>query len=389
MKKRKWFAALLTATLVLSACGGGGSSTGSETKAGNGDQGDMIRIGGIAPLTGSVAIYGQTASNAAKLAFDEINETGGILGKKVEYVVYDDKADTTEAVTAYQRLMDEGIVALLGAVTSKSTLAVAEASQADQLPIVTPTSTQEDITIGKPNVFRACFTDPYQGVVLAKLAKEKVGAKTAAVLTNNSSDYSDGVSKAFVEHAKELGIDVVSQEGYGEGDKDFRSQLTKLLSLEPDVLVIPDYYEQVALITTQARELGLKSTFIGPDGWDGVLKTLDASQYEALEGSYFTNHFSIEDTTQKVKDFIEAYHRKYNEDPSAFSALAYDAAYMLKQAIEEAGSTDSSAVVEALKNMKFEGVTGKLTFDENNNPIKTCTIMTIESGAYRFDSVME
>ena len=371
---------LMGAALLLTACGGAKESS-QEAK--------VMKLGGIGPLTGPLAIYGVTSTNGSKLAFEEINKNGGILGKQVEYIVLDEKGDSTEAVTAYNKLVDEGVVALIGDITSKPSLAVAEVAAQDNLPMITPTGTQFNITEAGPNVFRVCFTDPYQGVVLANFAKNNLNAETAAVVVNNSSDYSDGVAKAFVEQAEKLGLKVVAKEGYSDGDKDFRAQLTKILPTNPDVLVVPDYYEQVALITTQAREVGIKATFVGPDGWDGVAKTLDASAYGAVENSYFTNHYSLQDQSPKVQNFLKAYKEAYNEEPSAFSALSYDAAYMMKVAIEKAGTTDKQAVVDALKNLDYDGVTGHLTFDENNNPVKAVTVLKIVNGEYTFDSVVE
>lgn len=377
---KKFSAALLGMSLLLTACGGA-KETAKET--------DVVKLGATAPLTGPVAIYGITATNGSKLAMDEINKNGGVLGKQVEFIVLDSKGDPTEAITAYNRLVDEGIVGFIGDAPSKPTLAIAEVAAQDNMPMITPTGTQFNITEAGPNVFRTCFTDPYQGVVLANFAKDNLKAETAAIVVNNSSDYSDGVAKAFVEQAEKLGLKVVAKEGYSDGDKDFRAQLTKILPTNPDVLVIPDYYEQVALITTQAREVGLKSAFIGPDGWDGVAKTLDPSAYSAVENSYFTNHFSLQDQSEKVQNFVKAYREVYNEDPSSFAALSYDAAYMMKAAIEKAGTTDKQAVVEALKNLDYNGVTGHLTFDEKNNPVKAVTVLKIVNGEYTFDSVVE
>lgn len=376
---KKFSVALLGMSLLLTACGGTKESTESN----------VIKIGGLGPLTGPAAIYGVSSTNGSKLAFEEINANGGVLGKKIEFVLFDEKGDSTEAVTAYNKLVDSGVVAVVGDITSKPTLAVAEVAAQDNMPMITPTGTQANITEAGPNVFRVCFTDPYQGTVLATFAKENLGAKTAAVMVNNSSDYSDGVAEAFIKKAQELGIQVVAKEGYSDGDKDFRPQLTKISSLNPDVLVVPDYYEQDSLIATQAREVGITATFIGPDGWDGVSKTLDVSSYGAIENAYFTNHYSLEDKSEKIQNFLKAYRDTYKEDPSAFSALSYDAAYMIKAAIEKAGSTDKQAIVDALKSLDYNGVTGHLTFDENNNPIKAVTVIKIVNGEYTFDSVVE
>lgn len=392
MKKFRVLWLIVAAMLLITACGGGGEKTTApddKKTEDAGKSGDTIKIGGLAPLTGDVAIYGVTATNGVKLAFEEINANGGILGKQVEYVVYDEKGDPTEAVTAYNRLVDEGIVALIGDVTSKPTLAVAEVAKNDGIPMITPTGTQKNITEGKENVFRTCYIDPFQGVILAKLAQKDLNAKTVAIISNTSDDYSQGVKNTFVEEAKKLGLEVVADEFYTVDDTDFKSQLTKMVALKPDVLVISDYYKYVALISAQAKEVGLESKLIGPDGWDGVLETLDKSNMDAVQDALFTNHFSVKDTAEKVKNFVDAYKAKYNENPSAFAALGYDTAYVLKQAMESAGSVDKKAVVDAIKAIEFEGVTGKFKYDEENNPIKAVTVMKIDNGEYVFYSVEE
>ena len=372
-------AIMIGATVLFTACGGGEKTVETET----------IKIGGLAPLTGSLAIYGVTTTNGANLAVDEINKNGGILGKKVEYITLDTKGDSTEAVMAYNKLIDRGVSAIIGEITSKPSLAVAEIAAQDNIPMITPTGTQVDITEAGPSIFRVCFTNPYQGKVLAILAKERLNAKTAAIMINNSSDYSDGIAKAFIEQADISGIKIIAKEGYADGDKDFRAQLTKIAAEQPDVLLVPEYYEQASLIATQAREVGVKAIFIGSDGWDGIAKTLDSSSYNAIENSYFTNHFSMQDTAPKIQNFLKSYRDTYKEDPSAFSALGYDAIYMVKKAVENAGTTDKDAIVNALKNIEYDGITGYLTFDEHNNPVKAVTILKITNGEYVFDSKLK
>ena len=374
MRKINMF--VVGAMMLIGGCGKSGEVAKPET----------IKIGGMAPLTGALAIYGVTTTNGAELAVKEINENGGVLGKKIEYVMLDTKGDSTEAVMAYNKLVDEKVAGIIGEVTSKPTLAVAEVAVQDNMPLITPTGTQVDITEVGPNIFRVCFTNPYQGKVLAITSKERLGANTVAVMLNNSSDYSDGIAKAFIEESEKLGMKVMGVEGYADGDKDFRPQLTKLAAMNPDAILIPEYYEQAALIATQAREVGVKSIFVGSDGWDGIAKTLDQSAYAAIENSYFTNHFSMEDQSEKIQDFLKDYREAYKEDPSAFSALGYDAVYMMKSAIEKAGSTDKQKIVDALKRIEYDGVTGYLTFDDHNNPIKAVTVLKIENGKYVFDS---
>lgn len=375
---KKIIAMLAGATMMMS-CGANQSQEESST----------IKVGGMGPLTGSAAMYGITVDKGAKLAFEEINANGGVLGKKFEYISLDEKADPIEAVNAYNKLTDEGVVAILGSVTSKPTLAVAELAAQDGIPMITPTGTQINITDAGPNIFRVCFTDPYQGSTLAKFSKDKLGAKTAAIMVNTSSDYSDGIANAFIKQAEKEGIKVVAKEGYSDGDKDFKAQLTKINSENPDILVIPEYYELSALIATQAREIGMKSTFVGPDGWDGIIGALDSSSYSVVDNSYFTNHYSTEDSNEKVQSFLKKYKEKYNEEPTAFSALAYDTVYVLKNAIDKAGTTDKTELTKAIKASDMDGVTGHLTFDENNNPIKAVTIIKVQDGKYIFDSVVE
>lgn len=375
---KKIIAMLAGATMMMS-CGANQSQEESST----------IKVGGMGPLTGSTAMYGITVDKGAKLAFEEINANGGVLGKKFEYISLDEKADPIEAVNAYNKLTDEGVVAILGSVTSKPTLAVAELAAQDGIPMITPTGTQINITDAGPNIFRVCFTDPYQGSTLAKFSKDKLGAKTAAIMVNISSDYSDGIANAFIKQAEKEGIKVVAKEGYSDGDKDFKAQLTKINSENPDILVVPEYYELSALIATQAREIGMKSTFVGPDGWDGIIGALDSSSYSVVDNSYFTNHYSTEDNNEKVQSFLKKYREKYNEEPTAFSALAYDTVYVLKNAIDKAGTTDKAELTKAIKASDMDGVTGHLTFDENNNPIKAVTIIKVQDGKYIFDSIVE
>ena len=375
---KKIIAMLAGATMMMS-CGANQSQEESST----------IKVGGMGPLTGSAAMYGITVDKGAKLAFEEINANGGVLGKKFEYISLDEKADPIEAVNAYNKLTDEGVVAILGSVTSKPTLAVAELAAQDGIPMITPTGTQINITDAGPNIFRVCFTDPYQGSTLAKFSKDKLGAKTAAIMVNTSSDYSDGIANAFIKQAEKEGIKVVAKEGYSDGDKDFKAQLTKINSENPDILVVPEYYELSALIATQAREIGMNSTFVGPDGWDGIIGALDSSSYSIVDNSYFTNHYSTEDSNEKVQSFLKKYREKYNEEPTAFSALAYDTVYVLKNAIDKAGTTDKAELTKAIKASDMDGVTGHLTFDENNNPIKAVTIIKVQDGKYIFDSVVE
>lgn len=384
MKKSKKLMALAFASIFAFA---GCSSGSNDSKSANEDS-DTIKIGAIIPQTGPVSNYGNSSEKGALIAVDEINDAGGINGKKIEWISYDDKGEITDATSAYNKLKGEGVSAIVGAITSKPALAVAEIAKKDGIPMITPTGTQDNITEGKENVFRTCFTDPYQGKLLAKFAAENQNAKKVAILRNTSSDYSNGIADEFKSEAEKLNLEVVAEESYGENDTDFKAQLTKIASAKPDVLLVPDYYEKIALLVPQAREAGIDAKFIGSDGWDGVINVMDKSQLDLVEGSCFSNHFALDSDDERVKGFVEKYKEKNNEDPSAFSALSYDTVYLIKQAIEEAGSVENDKVVDKLKNINFDGITGKFTFNENNNPIKSASMMEIKDGAYKFNSTV-
>ncbi|MDY3051941.1 MAG: ABC transporter substrate-binding protein [Ndongobacter sp.] len=400
--KKRGLALFLAMAMSLTACGGGAASESSTSQVAEGSSsqtaesstaqeegaGEKVRIGGLGPMTGALATYGVSSMNGAKLAFSEINEAGGIAGKPVEFLLEDEKGDPTEAVNAFNKLMDEGMVALLGNITSGAANVTAQETQSSGLPMLTPTGTQFNITEGRSNVFRACYTDPFQGLILAQFAKNDLSAKTAAVLVNSGSDYSDGVAQAFVKEAGDIGLEVVANESYGDADNDMTAQLTSIAAKNPDVLLVPDYYEKDALILQQAKEVGFKGTILGADGWDGVLQLL-GNDANIADGVYFTNHYSPDSTDEKVQNFVQKYRDTYGEEPTAFSALSYDAAYMLKQAIEEAGSTDAQKVVDAMKKLDFTGVTGHLQFDENNNPVKGVALTKIEGGKYTFFKTVE
>ncbi len=400
---KKFFAICMAAMMAFGAVGCSSSTEGTTetnestetTESTEGEEtseatGEEILIGGLAPLTGSVAVYGTAAVNGAKLAFDEINANGGILGgSQIKFEVLDEKGDATEAVNAYNKLSSMDMVALIGDVTSKPTAAVAEMAASENMPMITPTGTSADITTYGPNVFRVCFLDPTQGKTMADFASETLGATKVAVIHNTSDDYSDGIATAFKEEAAALGMEVVADEGYGNDDVDFRAQLTTIAQSGAEVLLIPDYYGKIALISSQAKEVGVTATLLGGDGWDGVATALDESSYDVVEGAYFCNHYSTMDESEKVQNFIASYKETYNEEPSAFAALAYDAAYIMANAIDAAGSTDKQAIVDAIAATDYEGITGHMTFDENGDPVKTISIIQMKDGAYTLYGTVE
>jgi branched-chain amino acid transport system substrate-binding protein len=374
--KSRACAAALAALLVaapLTGCSKGGGG------------GDTIKIGGLAPLTGNVSVYGVATNNGAQMAVQAANDKGGVLGKKIQYVYYDEKGDATEAVNAYNKLVqNDEVVGLVGDVTSVPCIAVAQEAQKDGLPMITATGTAAAITTAGDNVFRACFTDPYQGQVMAEYSAKKLGAKTAAILYDMSDDYSSGVAEAFEKEAKAAGISVVTKQAYQHNDVDFKSQLQTIKGKSPDILFLPVYYQDVALIAVQAKQMGIKSTLMGVDGWDGVLEKIDKSNIDAVNGAYFCSQYSAESKDPAVQKFIKDYKAKYKADPNMFAVLGYDAMNIMLESIKKAGSTDSGKVVDAMQGIKFKGLTGDITFDKDRNPVKAAAITTIRDGAYKF-----
>ena len=380
MKKR-----ILAALMALAMLGAfsGCSNTGNGGSASGGSDSDTIRIGGLAPLTGDAASYGVAVNNGIQMAVEDINANGGIDGKQIKYIYYDEKGDTTEATNAYNKLVqDDKVVAIIGDVTTKPTLAVAQTSQQDNIPIITATATAAEVTLTGPNIFRACFTDPFQGELMASYASEKLGATKVAVLSDMADDYSSGIAEAFVAKAKELGMEVVADEKYQDGDVDFKSQLTNIKGQNPDVLFLPVYYEDLRLISAQAKEVGVTAQLCGADGWDSVLT--DNFDSSVLNGGVFCSQYSTESTDERVQNFISTYKEKYEMDPNMFAVLAYDATNMMAQAISDAGSTDSQAIIDAMAALEYDGLTGHMTFDADRNPQKSAVIVSIQDNAYKF-----
>ncbi len=348
---------------------------------------DTVKIGVIAPETGGVSVYGLAVRDGVVMYTDEFNAAGGINGKMVELIIYDDKGDSVEALNAYNRLVyDDGDVAIIGPVTSTPTFGVAEVSAEDGVPAITASATHPDVTTYGDNFFRACFEDPFQGGTIARFAALELGAKTAGIIYNTGDAYSVGLLDSFTEAAVENGLEIVATEGYAAGDVDFKAQLTNIAGKAPEVLFIPDYYNTAYMIAAQARELGLQSTFLGADGTDGVL-SIEGADYAVFEGMYFPNHYAADDPTEIVVNFRKNFEELYGGAPNAFAALGYDSAkIMYENAGIELGANEESyaATIEQLKATDLVGLTGQITFDENNNPIKEVSIIKIENGQYNF-----
>lgn len=394
MKKKKIFAlafSMLISTLSLSGCGGtsGGTSESTsqvtqtnansevQTTESGTNNAATVKLGMIGPLSGDASIYGIAVKNGIDLALEEINEKSTDF--KFELEALDDKNDISEAVNAYNNLSSKDIYALLGAVTSKPSVAVAEIAAEEGMPMITPTGTTPAITTYGDNIFRVCYIDPIQGKTVATFAADNLKAKTAAIIYDTSNDYSQGLATSFEERATEKGITIVAKEGYGADDKDFRTQLTKIQATNPDVLFVPDYYQKDALIAAQAKEIGLTIPLLGGDGWDGVLGVLDTSNQKVVDNCYFANHYSPTDTDETVTNFVVRYIDKYKEAPNSFAALGYDAAYIMTNAIKESGTTHKDATIGMLQQTEYDGVTGHIVFDEKGDPIKTVSIIKLEA----------
>lgn len=360
----------------------------------NGKDSETIKIGMIGPLTGEVAMYGTAVLKAVQLYVNQYNEDGGLNGRMIEIIDYDDKHDATDARNAYTRLAtSDEVIAIIGAVTSTPTISVAQASLDDRMPLMTPTATHPDVTSFGDNMFRACFLDPYQGSTMAGYAKNELGATTAAVIYNNSDAYSTGLYESFIATAGELGLEIVAAESYAGTDTDYQTQLTNIKSKNPDVIFAPDYYNSLYLVMNQAKQLGITAKFLGVDGADGILG-IEGVDTSVVEGLYFANHYSTEDQSEVVQNFLKGFRDEYDEEPSALAALGYDAAMLVIAALEKVANDMEleptlevyEAIIAALKATDIEAVTGRITYDENNNPQKSVAIILVKDGKYTLDS---
>lgn len=342
-----------------------------------------IPIGQFASLTGAQATFGHSTDNGVRLALDQINASGGVLGQPLRLVTKDNQSKPGETSTAVRELITRSkVVALIGEVASGRSLEAAPIAQRSGIPMITPASTNEKVTEAGDHIFRVCFIDPFQGTVCAKFAR-KLGAKKAAILTDVSKDYSLGLAKSFREEFVKEGGVITGQQSYSGGDKDFSAQLTAVKADNPDVIFLPAYYTEAPLIIRQARQLGITVPFLGGDGWDSP--ELVAVGGPAVEGCYFSNHFSNQSTDPKVVEFVKAYRARYNTDPDAMVALGYDSLKLLANAMKRAGTTDPAKVTAALAATKdFDGVTGTITLDAYRNPNKPAVILQVKDGKFAY-----
>lgn len=372
---KKFRVPIILAVLILFAASfvwGGG--------AGEAEAAKEVRIGIVAPITGEAATFGISTVNAAKLYFDKVNAAGGINGLMIKYIAEDDKGDPTEGANAYSKLIDQDRVSVIvGTVMSKVSLAGAPIAQNKGIPMISPTSTNPAVTLVGDYIFRACFIDPFQGFVAAKYAIDTLKSKTAAALYDAGNDYTKGLAEVFRDEFTKMGGRIVAFESFAAGTSDFNAQLVKIRAVNPDVLFLPNYYNDSGLIAKQARDMGIKAQFLGSDGWDSpdLFKIAGTS----IEGGVFVNHFSHESTVPAAMQFVKEYEQTYGQKPDALAALAYEAAMIAVDAIKRAGSTDPKAIRDAIAATNLDTLTGRVTYDANRNPVKGAVLLEVKNGA--------
>ena len=366
--------------LILASCNGaGGSSTGSGDAAA-----EEILIGEYGSLTGEDATFGTSTKNGIDIAVDEINAAAGLLGKKVRVIVEDDQGKAEEANIVVTKLITKDkVVAVLGEVASSRSLAAAPVAQQYSVPMISPSSTNVEVTRKGDYVFRVCFLDPFQGFVMAKFATNTLKMTKVAILRDIKSDYSVGLANAFIENFKKMGGTIVGDESYSAGDTDFNAQLTSIKAKNPQAIFVPGYYTAVGLIARQAKKQGIAAPLLGGDGWDSPKLTEIGGA--ALDGSFFTNHYSVEDPSPEAQKFLTAYKARFNSVPDALAGLGYDSAMVLFEAIKRAGSTDGKKIRDEIARTKdHAGVTGKITLDSERNANKPAVVLEIKGGKFLF-----
>ncbi len=341
---------------------------------------DKIKIGVILSMTGGTAAFGQQTWTGIQVGKD-MRPT--VLGKQVELVLLDNKSDKIESANAAQRLVQkEKVIGIIGDVASSNSLAIAPIAEESHIPHISPASTNPIVTQNRRYVFRACFIDPFQGEAMAKFAYNDLKAKRAAVLVDIGQDYSVGLSSAFIKTFTSLGGKIVGRVNYQSGDQDFTAQLTTIKEMSPDVIAIPGYYTEIALIAKQARELGIKSILIAGDGAEAP--ELIKIGGKAVEGLYYTTHFDEKAVlTPLGKRYVEIFRKRYNRAPDALGALGADAYLMMLGAIERAGSTDPQKIRDAIEKTKgFQGITGVITIDDHHNAVKSAVIREVKGNEF-------
>ena len=390
MKKKALSLALcaaMTASLFV-GCGSKEAATGGESVDTSGEL--TWRIGGIGPITGGAAQYGQGVMNAIQLAVDEVNEAGGINGYKISFNFQDDEADQQKSVNAYNTLKDWGMQILEGTVTSGAGQAVSAETYADRMFMLTPSASSTDVTSGHDNVFQVCFSDPNQGKVTADYIKDNELATKVGVIYDSSDPYSSGVYQTFAAEAQAIGLEIVATEAFTADSKtDFTTQLQKCKDAEADLLFLPFYYTEGSIVLTQANQMGYAPVMFGVDGFDGLL-SVENFDVKLAEGVYLLTPFAADAEDEATKSFVSKYEEQFGGTPNQFAADAYDGVYILKAALESAGLTPEAsseeiceALISEIQNVTYDGLTGEgMTWSANGEVSKGPKAVVIQDGAY-------
>lgn len=344
-----------------------------------------IVIGEYGSFTGSEATFGQSTSEGVKLAMEEQNKAGGIKGKKIRLVSLDNQGKPEEAAAAVQRLItQEKVLAVLGEVASSRSLAAAPVAQQYKVPMISPSSTNPKVTEVGDYIFRVCFIDPFQGLVMAKFSRNDLKNSKVAILRDVKSDYSTGLADVFKTEFTKMGGTIVGDESYQSGDTDFKAQLTQIKGKNPEAIFVPGYYTEVGLIARQARQLGIKAPLLGGDGWDS--EKLSELGQDAIKGSYFSNHYTTESTDKRVTEFIEKYRKQYGgKTPDGLAALGYDAARVLFAAMERSTDMSTKSIRDEIAATKdFAGVTGTITINAQRNATKSAVVVRVDGKVNRY-----
>jgi branched-chain amino acid transport system substrate-binding protein len=386
MRKNLLILTILVLSLAFLGCP---PKTETTTATATDAQGEIL-VGEYGSMSGNQATFGQSTHNGIMIAIEEINAAGGVNGRKIRILTEDDQSKQEEAASAVQKLISrDNVVAVLGEVASSASIAAAPICQNAKVPMISPSSTNPEVTKKGDYIFRMCFLDDYQGSQLAVFAAERLKVKRVAVLIDVKSDYSTGLAKFFEDKFKQLGGTIVARANYAGGDSDFKSQLTSVKAANPEVLFVPGYYTEIGQIAIQARDLGLTAPLLGGDGWESP-KLLEIGG-KALEGCFFSTHYSPGETSPIVRGFVEKYKERHQQTPDALAALGYDAAKLLADAMKRAGSTDGTKVRDALAATKgFEVVTGTINMGPGRDPVgKKIVIVEIKNGQLVFREIIE
>lgn len=360
------------------------SSTGALVAA------EDVVVGEFASLTGPLATFGINSSRATKLAVSEINKAGGVMGgRKIQLILDDDQSKAGQPAAVVEKLIaSDKVSVVIGEIASSLSLEAAPICQDNHIPMISPASTNPMVTQKGDYIFRVCFIDPFQGTVMAKFALDNLKLRKVAILTAVNQDYSIGLAHYFKSYALEHGAEIVSELSYSAGDRDFYAQLTAIREKKPEAIFVPGYYTEVGLIARQAKALGIKVPLLGGDGWDSPVLTQIAGH--ALDGAYFSTHFSVDDPSPVVQTFVKNYQEMFHDMPDAMSALGYDSILLLADALNRAKTTGEPALRDAIAATKgVAGVTGLLTLDENRNPRKQAVILRIEDKKFKFYTTIQ